>query len=80
MKGSEVKKKIKSKGYTLSSVAEAMGTSSQNLQQLLRADAHVNTDTLERVAKAIEEPISYFYEEEELRLLRKLIYIIRSEK
>jgi transcriptional regulator with XRE-family HTH domain len=78
MIGSEIKEKIKAKGFTLRYVAEKMGTTPQNLQQLLRADMHVNSDTMERVARAIGEPISYFYEEEELILLRRLIQIIKE--
>lgn len=80
MIGKVIKQKIKSKGFTLRAVADAMGESPQNLQQLLRANVHVNTDTLERVAKAIDEPISYFYDEYEVRLLRQLVRLIKNEE
>lgn len=80
MTGDKIKQKIKAKGLTLRAVADAMGESPQNLQQLLRPNVHVNTDTLERVAKAIDEPISYFYNEHEVRLLRQLVKLIESEK
>lgn len=79
MTGDKIKQKIKAKGYTLRSVAEAMEITPQNLQQLLRANIHVNTDTLERVAAAIGEPISYFYDEREVRLLRLLVELIEKE-
>lgn len=59
--------------------AEAMEITPQNLQQLLRADVHVNTDTLERVAKAIDEPISYFYDEREVWLLRQLVKLVEAK-
>lgn len=80
MTGDKIKQKIKAKGITLSSVAEAMGESPQNLQQLLRTNMHVNTETLERVAAAINEPISYFYDEYEVRLLRQLVRLIKNEE
>ncbi len=79
MIGKVIKQKIKAKGITLRAVADAMGESPQNLQQLLRSNMHVNTETLERVAKAINEPISYFYDEYEVRLLRQLVKLIESK-
>lgn len=79
MTGDKIKQKIKAKGFTLRSVAEAMEITPQNLQQLLRADVHVNTDTLERVAKAIDEPISYFYDEREVWLLRQLVKLVEAK-
>lgn len=62
MTGEQLRKKIKSKQRSFKSVAEAIGETPQNFQNMLNA-ADVKSGTLERVAQALGEPVSYFYEE-----------------
>ena len=62
MTGEELRRKIKSKRRSFKSVAEAIGETPQNFQNMLNA-ADVKSGTLERVAEALGEPVAYFYEE-----------------
>ena len=62
MTGEQLRQKIKATKRSLRSVADAIGESPQNLQRILNS-ADVRTGTLERIAEALNEPISYFYEE-----------------
>ena len=62
MKGSDIKARIKAKGYTLREVAERIGESPQNLNGYLNS-ADVRSSTIERIAAAIGESVSYFYNE-----------------
>ena len=63
MTGAQIKAKIKAKNIPLKEVAERMGISRQSFTLSLRAKNSVTTAFLERVAEAIEEPVSYFYNE-----------------
>ena len=62
MTGEQLRSKIKAKKRSFKSVAEAIGETPQNFQNMLNA-ADVKSGTLERIAEALGEPISYFYEE-----------------
>lgn len=62
MTGEQLRRKIKSKRRSFKSVAEAIGETPQNFQNMLNA-ADVKSGTLERVAEALGEPVAYFYEE-----------------
>lgn len=62
MTGEQLRRKIKSKRRSFKSVAEAIGETPQNFQNMLNA-ADVKSGTLERIAEALGEPVSYFYEE-----------------
>lgn len=62
MKGSEIKARIKAKGITLREVAARIGESPQNLHGYLNSD-DVRSSTIERIAGAIGESVSYFYNE-----------------
>lgn len=62
MTGTTIRAKIKEKGMTLKSVADALGIPPQNLQMLLRPK-DISTSTLESIARAINMPVSYFYNE-----------------
>ena len=62
MTGDQLRRKIKSKRRSFKSVAEAIGETPQNFQNMLNA-ADVKSGTLERVAEALGEPVAYFYEE-----------------
>jgi len=62
MTGEQLRKKIKSKRRSFKSVAEAIGETPQNFQNMLNA-ADVKSGTLERIAEALGEPVAYFYEE-----------------
>lgn len=60
MEGKEVKKLIKAKGFTYRSIANTIGESEMNLHYMLSA-ADVKSGTLERIASAMGEDVSYFY-------------------
>ena len=62
MSGEELKAKIKAKGFTLREVAERLGESPQNLQGWLKSH-DVKSGQIERIAKAMGESVSYFYNE-----------------
>lgn len=62
MTGEQLRQKIKSKRRSFKSVAEAIGETPQNFQNMLNA-ADVKSGTLERIAEALGEPVAYFYEE-----------------
>lgn len=62
MTGEQLRKKIKSRKRSFKSVAEAIGETPQNFQNMLNA-ADVKSGTLERIAEALGESVSYFYEE-----------------
>jgi transcriptional regulator with XRE-family HTH domain len=62
MTGDQLRKKIKSRKRSYKSVAEAIGETPQNFQNMLNA-SDVKSGTLERIAKALGEPVSYLYEE-----------------
>ena len=60
MKGLTIKEILRRNGYTLASVAEKLGESSQNLSSLLGKD-DVKTGLLERISEATGLPIAAFY-------------------
>lgn len=62
MTGEQLRHKIKSKRRSFKSVADAIGETPQNFQNMLNA-ADVKSSTLERIAEALGESISFFYEE-----------------
>lgn len=62
MTGEIVRQKIKEKGFTFHSIAQAIGESDANLRCMLLVK-DVKSGTIERIAKAMGENVSYFYEE-----------------
>ena len=66
MTGKELKAKLrkacKDKGTTISAVAAQLGMSRQTLEERMRVNV-VSTTTLELLAQAIGESVSYFYNE-----------------
>jgi transcriptional regulator with XRE-family HTH domain len=60
MKGIEVKEILQKNGYTLKDVANLMGETPQNFQALLKVE-DIKTGVLERIAKAINKNILFFY-------------------
>lgn len=62
MTGEIVRQKIKEKGFTFHSIAQAIGESDANLRCMLIVK-DVKSGTLERIARAMGENVSYFYEE-----------------
>ena len=66
MTGKELKSKLrkacKDKGITISAVASMLGMSRQVLEERLQVKV-VSTSTLELLAEAIGESVSYFYNE-----------------
>lgn len=62
MTGEYVRKKIKEKGFSYRSIAQAIGESDQNFRCMLMVE-DVKSGTLERIAKAMGENVAYFYNE-----------------
>lgn len=61
MSGDEIKKLLQKRGYTLKYVAEQMGETPQNFQAMLKV-ADIKTGVLERICKAINHDIFFFYD------------------
>jgi len=62
MRGLEVKKKLKDKGFSLRKTAELIGETPQNLNSLLNAQ-DIKTGVVERIAKATGLSLMFFYSE-----------------
>ena len=62
MKGIEVKKRLQNNGFSLKAVADLMGETPQNLNSMLAAQ-DIKTGTLERIAKAINKSLYFFFDE-----------------
>ena len=62
MTGNTLKKLILSEGVSVAEVARRLGTSQQNLTCALAKD-DIKTGLLERVAGALNRPLSFFYGE-----------------
>lgn len=62
MNGNTLKKLILSEGLSVAEVARRLGTSQQNLTCALNKD-DIKTGLLERVAEAMNRPLSFFYGE-----------------
>ncbi|MEG1982746.1 MAG: hypothetical protein RR037_03330 [Alistipes sp.] len=60
MTGEKVRAKIRAKGFTFHSIAQAIGESDANFRCLLLAN-DVKSGTLERIAVAMGENVAYFY-------------------
>lgn len=60
MKGEELKEKIRLSGRRFNEIADAMGITPQALQKIFGSD-DVKTSTIERVAKVLGKPVTYFY-------------------
>lgn len=62
MTGQELKAKIVKVGKTQKEIADLLGLSQQSFNQMLSA-SDVKTSLLERIAQALNVPISFFYGE-----------------
>ena len=80
MTGDKVRQKIKEKGYTFHSIAQAIGESDANLRCMLLVK-DVKSGTLERIAQAMGENVSYFYEEHPVFSIEEYaeIYSLKKE-
>lgn len=58
----KLRKACKDKGTTISAVAARLGMSRQTLEERMRVNV-VSTSTLESLAEALDESVSYFYNE-----------------
>ena len=79
MSGEEVKKLIKVKGFTFRSIAETIGESEMNLHHMLSAK-DVKSGTLERVAKAMGEDVSYFYGKQPIYSLEDYAKVVSQQQ
>lgn len=64
MKGIEVKIKLKKDGYILRNIARKLDISHQLLNSYFEVD-DIKTGVLEKIAKAIDKDITYFFENKE---------------
>ena len=62
MTGDHLKNLITKEGYTINKMAELIGVAQPNLLMLLKHE-DVRTGLVEKVAKAIGKPLSFFYGE-----------------
>lgn len=62
MKGMELKEKLLSRGYTITYIANKLGTIPQNLNSWFNSQ-DVRSGTIEKLAEVLELPIAYFYGE-----------------
>jgi len=62
MTGKDLKKILTSKGYTTSLIAEALGKKSQDINQIFTKTEDVKTGLLEKLCKALEVDMTFFYE------------------
>jgi transcriptional regulator with XRE-family HTH domain len=60
MKGSDVKRILKTNGYTLTRVAKIIGKNQQTLSEALKVD-NIRIELLERIAKAIGKDTEFFF-------------------
>ena len=63
MKGSDLKSRLNSCGYTMTFIANKLGVLPQNLNSWFNSN-DVRTGTIEKLAEVLDLPISYFYGEE----------------
>ncbi len=62
MKGTDLKDKLIALGYTMTYIADKLETVPQNLNSWFKAD-DVRSGTIEKLAKVLDLPVSYFYGE-----------------
>ena len=62
MNGMELKERLSETRYTMAEIARRMGIKPQDLNALFKVQ-DTKTGTLERLAEALDLPISYFYGE-----------------
>ena len=62
MTGNHVKNLILSEGYSINKIAELIGVAQPNLLSLLKHE-DVRTGLVEKIAMAMEKPLSFFYGE-----------------
>lgn len=63
MTGKQLKEKIKQKGIKYSALAERLGVVPQQVHQYFNTP-NISTEVLERIADAMGESVSYFYNEQ----------------
>jgi hypothetical protein len=68
MKGEQVRTRLLSSGYVLKNIAAAMNETPQNFDMLLRAK-DIKTGTIERICRAINKTIDFFYDTDEYSYL-----------
>jgi transcriptional regulator with XRE-family HTH domain len=60
MRGAELKEKLKNSPYSMAELAKMIGVSPQNLNASFSSE-DVKSGVLEKLAKALEVPVSFFY-------------------
>lgn len=72
MKGLDVKNKLKKNGYIIKEIATLMGETPQNLNSMLNAE-DIKTGVLERIAKAINKNLYFFFNDDSAVSLETLL-------
>lgn len=62
MKGTALKEKLETSGYTMTFIAEKIGVKPQTLNSYFNAE-DVRTGTIEKLSSCLNLPIAYFYGE-----------------
>lgn len=79
MTGKQLKEKIKQKGIKFTTLADMLGVAPQQIQQYFNTP-NISTDVLERIADAIGESVSYFYNEQPIVTIEDYAKISKMEQ
>lgn len=79
MTGKQLKEKIKQKGIKYSVLAERLGVVPQQVHQYFNTP-NISTEVLERIADAIGESVTYFYNEQPIFTIEDYAKISKMEQ
>lgn len=79
MTGKQLKEKIKQKGIKFTTLADMMDILPQQMNQYFNTN-NVSTEVLERIADAIGESVSYFYNEQPVFTIEDYAKISKMEQ
>lgn len=79
MTGKQLKEKIKQKGIKYAVLAERLGVVPQQVHQYFNTP-NISTEVLERIADAIGESVSYFYNEQPVFTIEDYAKISKMEQ
>lgn len=79
MTGKQLKEKIKQKGIKYAILAERLGVVPQQVHQYFNTP-NISTEVLERIADAIGESVSYFYNEQPVFTIEDYAKISKMEQ
>lgn len=79
MTGKQLKEKIRQKGIKYAVLAERLGVVPQQVHQYFNTP-NISTEVLERIADAIGESVSYFYNEQPVFTIEDYAKISKMEQ